>query len=393
MRVTNAMMMQNFLWDLQNINLNLLRSSEQVVTGRRISRPSDDPVGTSVSIGLRSELVSLTQFVENITIAQHRLEGADSKLNEVDFALTRVIQLIEQAASDTNLGTTRKNIAVEIQAITTQLLSSADTTVSGRYIFAGTLTTRTSLIAGSVPDNPDGRVYNVQSLTATGNGVTGSSITDYSTVTEHVYQVRFTDAAGAYEVLDLDSGATVQTGTLNGAAADFLAFDGLRIDYDVTGGFPATTDVWSISPNYTYNGTTDGLEIQVDESSTVVQNVTGAQAFGNTGNNLFDDLVALRQALLTDDSTVIRSSIDTIRARFDNITQTRASVGGRIAHMREFGESTSRRSLGLITQLSNVENVNIAEAITSLNQSQIALSAALQTGARLGQLSLFNFLG
>lgn len=401
MRVTDSIIFQTFLQQIQKLNVDYAYYNEQVTTGKRINRPSDDPVGFTQLSAIESEISRLNQFVSNIDNANNRLESSDSRLNSVSLALTRVIQLNEQGASETTVGEPRRGIAEELLGLTDEILNHADAQVAGRHLFSGTRSTTSSL--QQIIGNVDGETYSVGGVSITNNGsaatVTGA-IVDQNAYDSHIYQIRMLNGAGDYEIIDLDgSDQVMATGTF-AAPGDSVILNGVQYTY--TAGAFAAGDEFTVVPQYAYNGTNDDIELRIDDNSTIVQNVKGTDPFGGTpptgnvqnpGGTMFDDLVELRRALLTDDQAAIVASIDTIRARHDQLGEIRANVGGRISNLRSLTERTQSEVADLIINSADIENANLAEAITKLTQTQTGRQAALQAGARIGQLNLFDFLG
>ena len=391
MRITNSMLMTSFLSNLRRLQTDFSKYSEQLSSGRRINRPSDNPPDLAELLALQQEVVRQTQFGNNISEAMNRLETADSKLNELTNSLLRAIQLTEQAASDTVTGTGRRAIAEEIRTIQDQILSNASTQISDRYIFAGTRTTRASL-----PSASPGEVYSLSTdLRVSGTGVTGGTVVDANVYEEDIYRIRFTDAAGSYEIYNYDADEVVATGTV-AVGAGSISFDGLQVDYNLAA-LPADGEYWEVLPQYVYNGTDDEVELQVDENTNIVQNVPGSTAFGGTsgvpGGTIFDQLVELRYAMLRNDTEEIRTELTNLNSTYDGVGEVRASVGGRISNLRTYETSSNQRITDFQTRMAELENADLAEVASRLVQVEGGIQAALQTGARISTFNLFDYLG
>src|SRR5690554_3639497 len=101
-RVTQSMMNSQLL---RNLNLNTNRMNvmqDQIATGKRINKPSDDPVGISYAMRYRSELASNEQYQGNVDSAISWLENTDTTLGQVGDALHRLRELTVKAANGTN---------------------------------------------------------------------------------------------------------------------------------------------------------------------------------------------------------------------------------------------------------------------------------------------------
>ena len=140
MRITNGMIYRNFINNLFRINEHLEEDYEKIASGKRIKRPSDDPLGMAKSIRYRSYLSSIRQYKRNIEMAISWQNLTESALNGVENALQRVQEIAISQASDTVNADTRKTAAKEIENIKKQILGIVNTKFGDRYIFAGYLT-------------------------------------------------------------------------------------------------------------------------------------------------------------------------------------------------------------------------------------------------------------
>ena len=157
-RVTNQGLAVAAQRNLQ-LSLNTLsRLQETASSLKRIAAPSDDPSGTADSIRVRSEQNAVAQFSRNISDGNSWLGVVDTALDKTGDILRKVRDLTVQGANDGALSPTQKEaIAVELESLRTELLTTANTKYLGRTVFAG------NSDAG-VAFNPD--------LTFTGTGST-----------------------------------------------------------------------------------------------------------------------------------------------------------------------------------------------------------------------------
>lgn len=113
---------------------------EQLQSGKKVNRPSDDPVIAVKGMGYRVDLDKNAQFQRNIGEANSWLDSTDEALGQVGEALKRVKELIIQAANDTNTSEDREKISAEITQIKAQLRDVANSKIGENYIFSGTHT-------------------------------------------------------------------------------------------------------------------------------------------------------------------------------------------------------------------------------------------------------------
>jgi flagellar hook-associated protein 3 FlgL len=131
------MLANNMLRNLSNSYERLGKYQEQLVTGKKISRPSDDPVVAMKGIAYREDLARVKQYQRNIGEVHNWIDSADDALDKAGLALQRVQELVVQASTDTATPEDRKKIADEIEQIQKHIVDVANTKVGGKYIFNG----------------------------------------------------------------------------------------------------------------------------------------------------------------------------------------------------------------------------------------------------------------
>ncbi|MBD7943044.1 flagellar hook-associated protein FlgL [Psychrobacillus sp. Sa2BUA9] len=140
MRVTQSMLSSNMLRNLSNSYSKMGKLQDQINTGSKISRPSDDPVIAVKGIGYRTNLNKVEQYKRNMGEVENWLDTSDDTLDHVGIALRRVQELVTNAASDTNTDEDREKMKKEIDQIKLQIRDLANTKVGEKYLFSGTNT-------------------------------------------------------------------------------------------------------------------------------------------------------------------------------------------------------------------------------------------------------------
>ncbi len=136
----------------------------ELATGSRINRPSDDPGGAAAMVANQDQASQADSFLRSISSVNGLLQTADSTLSSVVTALDRAISLGVQGANGTLSATDRNDVAGELTGIQQQLISLANTSYQGEFIFSGTSTAKPFL---ADPSSPSGVTY-------TGNAGTNS---------------------------------------------------------------------------------------------------------------------------------------------------------------------------------------------------------------------------
>lgn len=140
MRVTQSMLSNTMLRNLGNSYNKMGQWQEQLSTGSKLLRPSDDPVGVTKAMSYRTQLTQNAQYKGNLDTATKWLDTTDTSLGSVTSAMTRVQELITQAANDTNQTVDREKMLVEIKQIQQEIHDLANTKVGDTYLFSGTRT-------------------------------------------------------------------------------------------------------------------------------------------------------------------------------------------------------------------------------------------------------------
>ncbi len=401
MRVSEASMREAWLRSLGATQSQLARTQNQISTGLRFSKPSEDPVGAVQSLDLTRALAENSQYSRNADMAGNRLGAEETTLASVGNVLQRLHELAVEANNATQTNDTRSGIASEVREALGTLIQLANTKDgSGNYLFAGFsgLTQPFNLVGGTVVYSGDQGQRQIQigasrqladsdSGTAVfqailnGNGVfsaganpanTGTGLVGQRTVVDPAqydggtYAVNFTSPT-AYEVRDaanaLVTSGTIQTGQ---AVVPTIAFRGIQ--FELTGQ-PAAGDSFQVAPSRNQDVFTT-VQNFISALETPVNTTAGQAQFNNQAGNVLNDL---DQAI-------------------SHVLDVRAQVGSRLNAID--GQKDINSDIDLHTQslLSQVKDLDYADAISRLNIQLTGLTASEKAFAQTQNLSLFNYL-
>ncbi|MCF6138756.1 flagellar hook-associated protein FlgL [Pseudalkalibacillus berkeleyi] len=156
MRVTQSMLTGNMLRNLSQSYQRMGKYQDQLSTGKRITKPSDDPVVAMKGMEYRTDLTEVEQFKRNLSEVNSWMENSDAALDEAGQVLHRVRELTVQASNGTYEDSQRGAIADEIGQLRDHLINIANTKVAGKYIFNGTDTTNAPVNADGIVVRPNG---------------------------------------------------------------------------------------------------------------------------------------------------------------------------------------------------------------------------------------------
>ena len=138
MRVSTLMMYQQNMRGITDSQSAWLKYGEQMSTGKRVNRASDDPVAASQAVVLSQAQAQNSQFATARTFATQRVSIEESTLSQVTTAIQSAQEKIVNAGNGTLSDDDRASLATELQGIRDQILNLANSTDgNGRYIFAG----------------------------------------------------------------------------------------------------------------------------------------------------------------------------------------------------------------------------------------------------------------
>ncbi len=137
MRITLSSQTSNAQYYIDAAYAALVRAQEQVATGKRINKPSDDPVGVDHSLSYSQSISDISQFVKNAWLSKDLLNRTSGVLDELYSQLTEVQSLAQQANNASVTPEARTAIISKLESIKARMMDLANTKHLGRYIFSG----------------------------------------------------------------------------------------------------------------------------------------------------------------------------------------------------------------------------------------------------------------
>ncbi|MBE6068662.1 MAG: flagellar hook-associated protein 3 [Clostridium lundense] len=138
MRVTNKMLSNNFLYDMQNNLENLSKLQGQLSSGKEIRRPSDDPFKVARAMQMHTDISSNKQYNTNIKDTINWLDQTDTALNQLGNQFQRIRELMVSSGNAAYGSDERQKIKDEINGIISNISQTLNSSFDGKYIFGGT---------------------------------------------------------------------------------------------------------------------------------------------------------------------------------------------------------------------------------------------------------------
>ncbi len=137
------------------------------------------------------------------------------------------------------------------------------------------------------------------------------------------------------------------------------------------------------------SGVDGTLQLNVSSQMTLQYNITGSEAFGS--GQIFNDLISIENQMAAGNAPT-QADITTVNNYLNSMVNTNAKAGAMMNRFQLIQNQLSSENQTLQTTISNLGDTDVAAAVIKLQQQQTTLSAALQSGAGVIQLTLSNFL-
>lgn len=408
-RISSQQIFSGGINRLQDINSNLIDTQQQLSTGKKVNKPSDDPVAAARILKLDQELQRSETYGRNANLADNRLKQEESTLASAVDIIQRVRELTVQAGNGSLSANDRQSISAELKERLGQLANIANTRdASGEYIFSG--------FQGSTPafaQNDDGKwVYQGdegQRVLEIDDGVTVP-------ISDHGKGIFVDVAKGVFA-----KGSTSVDGYISDlefvAPKDMTDAFSPRVpdDFDIAVTANGAGDL-EISASYTRGGTTYplavepagalvGAEFQVagvkltindaQDGDTFTLGVNDKQSVFGTIENLIAGLDGISKTTPKSsaeyDALIAETLVNLDNAQ-ESIILKQTELGGRLNAVESTTAFLEDSELYTKEIRSQLQDVDYAEAISNLSFQSFVLQAAQQSFAQVSQLSLFDRL-
>jgi flagellar hook-associated protein 3 FlgL len=411
MRITYGAINRNIQKTLMKRYGDLTKLQEQLSTGKRLLRPSDDPSDVSNDLKLRSKLKQLYQLNRNIDDGLAYMQITDTALMSMDDILQRLRELAIQGSSDTLSANERKFIASEVGQLLRQAISLTNTSFKGDYIFAGTQTKIMPFPVESSQASTAANYTNLEmayydaSATAPGTPVqiydafTGDAITNIIPGTFNLSVAGTTYFEGTDFTIDYANGTITIDPTSPAAAllsADVLNGNIAGVPNYSLNGFQITFEYIGVGEDIYGNPVNNNGDVlrEIENGVVVPINISADELLldQETGINLLETIINLGQHLLQDNVTGINNTIGDIDISFGTLLAAQAKNGARVNRFDITLDRNESQTIETTRLQSELEDAELADTAMKFSITEMVYNAALQTAAKIIQPSLVNFL-
>ncbi|MBU5225397.1 flagellar hook-associated protein FlgL [Clostridium senegalense] len=389
MRITNKMMSNSFLADM-NVNLNhMKRKQEQLDTGKEFKRPSDSPFKAARSMQIYSEIYANEQYNTNINHTINWLDTTDSALDNLGKSLSRIRELMVSAGNGTYDKDELKAVKDEISEKVNEISQILNTSFDGKYIFGGThgdkkpttVDENGELIAGTIGDN-----LKVE--------ISSGVVIEYSVNANEFLNFK------NQTLKDKDNNAVKLDANGNTLRVNDYSYliDGSGKEIEYNGGFISVSNDGKLTDK-------DGKSLKVDKDTGKLLKEDGTEAGIIIDNKITttktfsdDTLSGLLKDIIKDlgedgdISKVNNGDLERLDSAISNLLSVRSKVGTFQNRMKGAKNVNEDQNINLKAILSYNEDIDWVEKSMEMGMIQTVYLASLQTASKILPPSLLDFI-
>ncbi len=400
MRVSTSQMFNSNSSSILRHQADSQKALEQISSGKRVNTAADDPIASKTIDNLNQQNNLIDQFLKNIDYAEGRLANSESSLGEAEDLSRNIKDNMLKMNNGTRSQDDLNAIAKDLRSDLDALMSIANAKdESGNYVFAGFNTESQPFSFAGAPQSIQyaGDDNTKQSMVAEGvllqTNIPGSQAFMNGENALGDYSVNYqTGQTGEFNV----SAAKIDDATANPAANYTLNFiddgsGGVNAEITNTSVSPSTTSTQAFSSPLTFDGIEvefkgepaigDSIEISQQSSISIFDTVEQAIALAESGEMQNPNGQAEMAQLL-----------DNINQGIDQISNARSVAGVNLKSLETYNAQHEDAKLVNTSAQAKLEDLDIAEAITELQKSQVALQATSSLFSRVSGTSLFDYL-
>ncbi len=438
MRITNTMMTNNILTNVNRNRKTMSIYEQQMSSGKKIQKASENPIIASRALKFRTTISQIGQYKTNTEDAMSWLEVTEQAISNTTDILKRVRDLSVQGASDTLTTMNRDSIISELIELKEQLVNEGNVSYAGRYMFTG-FQTDSSLVF----NEPSTDTYEITESFTKEDIETVKRVYDDGTGNSEIHDVKrirlgyseldgigiaSAELAGAgftivnknssdLDAYDVPDASNIvhfiqDTGELvfNTAEADALTagFD-FNVNYQKSNFIKGDIkpdhyfEVTNITTGDTFFPDNEAMNYQVSYSQTLQVNEMGHNIITKDLVRDLEEIINQVRNIENDDSLedalkedIIGESFTKLIGKMDKHIQNNlnitAKIGGKINRLELTIDRLSADKLNFTDLMSENENVDMAEVLIQFASMEVVYNASLSASAKIIQPTLLDFI-
>lgn len=367
---------------------------EQVTTGSRVNRASDDSSAAYQILGLNSQQSSLANYVDNISSIVGSLEYSSTVIVDMIASISEVMTQLTQVTSGVYNAENREMAADSVNEMLEQLVSLANSEYAGQYLFGGSNTSSEPYLV----ERTNGEITSVTyqgSYTNREVKVASGLESAISLIGDNIF--RSNDRGDAE--FSGNTGARAGTGTSSVRGYAWLAVTGSTGNYSLSidGGL-STFSTDGTDTNLAVTNSVTGEVLYVDTTEITG---TGTDFVSVPGTyDVFNALICIRD-ILNNSQNLPEEQIDeildtplSILGEVDGLlTQAEVPLGYKINFLDNLKENLTDLKYDAEDEATALQEADVAQLAIDLTRIEILYQMSLSVAGELMSLSLLDFIG
>ena len=429
-RLASANAYDNALSNLSKRQTALSNLQENLTSGKRVVRPSDDPTAAAQAERSLMRLSRIATDQRALEVQRNTMANAESTLGDVVDALQQFRELVVSAGNGSHTAAERQTIANQLQGLREQILGYANRTDTNGQPLFGALASASVPFTGPTATAPD-YTYNglpgqtATSETAIASSLDGESAFMHQPARDGVYNVSMTT---------IPAGRSLSTGNVSVTDSSLVT----RATYKITFGpvvagatagtsstsyiieeIPATGDLPTFpGPPYQVGPFTVPDYPSAKPVSVLITDQVGPPAITGmpglsltiTGTPAAGDVITVDPNpsifSVMDDairdiggavnanaaSQAVAQAIYNLDIGMNRVSAIRGQAGDLLNRADRITSNQESRSIQLEADRSRAEDLDMIKGVADFQNQQTGYQAALQSYAQVQKLSLFNYI-
>lgn len=409
-RVTQNMLVANYLINSNRNLYNMQNVQTQLSTGKEISKPSQNPYKATRIMQLYSDMDTNKQFNENIKDASNWLDATDTALGQAENIFARIRELQVSVGNGTYKESERTAIQVEIKQKTQEFMQVLNTNFDGAYIFGGTKSQSKPITqdgAGNIryADKDGNALYK----TAGGVGVDFTSTEIKNTAGSGTIKVNNAVVGSANTVIKFSDDSVLSydntktyTDPANGAfVAAWVGKGFTQADFDKMESITSTASsaIDQISSGVKTE-VSQGVVLDYNISANEILDYGDGKSVTDVLNKIINNLQPQGTMITNLDGTsepadplkVSGSLLTEMDKIINNLLNKRAKAGVLSNRMESSQTRNEADNENMTNILSKTEDVDYAEKMMEYSVLQTVYQASLQVSGKILPLTIMNYL-
>ena len=410
-RIGSANTYDNALHNLQIRQSALSTLQENLSSGKKVVRASDDPTGAAQAERAMTRITRIQTDQRALEAQRNAIASAESTLGDVSQTLQNFRELVASAGNGTQTAQDRKTIAAQLMGLRDQVLALSNRKdTNGLPLFSGLGSALAPFVGPQAL--PTDYTFNGLPGQSSSSDVSipftldGDSAFMHQPARDGVYNVSVAAVAPTHQ-MQTSAVTVTNAAAVTGAsyaiaitAVDTTTVPGTTtVSYNVTATPPGTVTAQT-APGYP---TGQAANIAVAGMPGLSLSIKGAPAVGDTlsinpSPSVFSVLDnAIRDIGTATDSNAaiqaVNQALNNIDIGMSRVSAVRGLAGDLLNRADRITTTQEKRSIQLEADRSRAEDLDMTKGISDFQQQQTAYQAALQSYAQVQKLSLFNYIG